>query len=278
MNKKAVYGILIALLIPFVSYLAMKHYGNDVVVMPRHYIYDSVITKTVNGKEQIDTVWHTLPDFTFTNQLGHKVGLANMKDKIIVADFFFTHCPTICPKLTVNMKVANEGIKNSEVVGNQEPNFVQFLSFSIDPERDSVAALKQWANRFGINPANWWLLTGDKKSIYNLSIDHMKIGVVDGGNVDTNFIHTDYIVLIDKDRHIRGYYHGLDTAAVRQLSNDIVLLQLEKNKKSKSIFAGKLELIAVLFIIVIIGTGLLMAVLKKENKAVQANEVYHYQE
>jgi len=266
MNKKAVLGILLALIIPLIGYFIIKNFGKDATAMPRHYIYDSVTVKTVNGKEEIDTVWHTIPNFTLTNQLGNQVSLKDMKGKIIVADFFFTHCPTICPHLTANMKYVHDNIKDPEKVGDKEQDFVQFLSFSIDPERDSVEALKKWADRFQINPSNWWLLTGNKKTIYNLSIDDMKLGLIDGNNVDSNFIHTDYIVLIDKYRHIRGYYHGLDSSALSKLSRDIVFLALEKDKKSKGVFAGKLELIAVVFLFTIIGIFLLMFFLKKENK------------
>jgi protein SCO1/2 len=84
--------------------------------------------------------------------------------KIIVANFFFTHCTTICPGMTMNIKKMQESIKKSEKVGDRTADFVQFLSFSVDPDRDSVVALKKWADRFQVNPDNWWLLTGDKKT------------------------------------------------------------------------------------------------------------------
>ena len=266
MNKRAVYVVLIAVLLPLMGYFVMKGYSKEAMAMPRHYIYDSVSVKTVDGKEVIDTIWHKIPDFTLTNQLGHQVSLKDVPRKIIVADFFFTHCPTICPKLTANMKRVHDGMHTPPAIGTEDPNFVQFISFSIDPERDSVAALKKWADRFQINPDNWWLLTGDKKTIYDMSIDHMKLGLIDGERVDTNFVHTDYVVLIDKNRNIRGYYHGLDTTAMAKLSKDIVFLMLEKDKNRKSIFSGQLELIAVVFLIAIIGIGLLMMFLKKESK------------
>jgi len=96
----------------------------------------------------------------------------------------------------------------------------------------------------------------------------MKLGLIDGANIDTNFVHTDYVVLIDKNHNIRGYYHGLDTTAMSKLSKDIVFLMLEKDKNSKGIFSGQLELIAVVFLIAIIGIGLLMVFLKKESKEV----------
>jgi protein SCO1/2 len=272
MNKKALYGILIAVLLPLTGYLLLKKTSEHAVVMPRHYIPDSFISVTKNGKEQIDTVWHKVPDFNFTNQLGNKISWKDMEGKIVVADFFFTHCPTICPTLTYTMKRLQDGIKSSDQVGTRDADFIQFLSFSIDPDRDTVPQLKKWADRFQVNPENWWLLTGDKKQIYDLSINHMKLIAVDGANVDSDFIHTDIFVLIDKYRNIRGYYHMLnndktpDTASLARLSNDIVLLSLEKEHNKKFFLSGKLELIAVVFIIAALAITLLMIFLKRENK------------
>lgn len=277
MNKKAVYGILLAVLLPLVCYFLLKKSTDGAINMPHRLFYDSVVTKVANGKEVNDTIWSHVSDFTMTNQLGQKVSWKDMEGKIIVVDFFFTHCPTICPRMTANMKKLQDAIKNSEKVGTQEANFIQFLSFSIDPERDSVPELKKWADRYQINPQNWWLLTGDKKKIYDLSINQMKLGIVDGGNVDTNFYHTDYWVLLDKDKVIRArkdemgnpvFYHGLDSTDTKKLAEDIVLLSLEKDHKQKSFFAGKLELIAVVFVLAGIGLILLFSFLKKENKRI----------
>ena len=265
MNKSAVLGLLIALCIPLLGYFIVKSVSSDAAVMPRHYIYDSVITKTVNGKLTSDTVWHTLPDFKLTNQLGHQVGWNDLEDKVVVANFFFTRCPTICPRMTMNMKRLQDGITNAQRVGDKTPKWLHLLSLSVDPERDSVHDLKKWADRFGIDPGRWWLLTGPKKEIYDLSIEHMKVLAQDGKGVDTSFFHTDFLVLIDRHRNIRGYYHGLDTAAVAKLSQDIVLLSMEKDPKRKKFFEGKLELIAVVFLLSLVGLGVFLYFLKREK-------------
>ena len=256
---------MIALILPLIGYFYLKTKTANNVVVPRHYIYDSVIETTVDGKLATDTVWHTIPDFSLTNQLGHQVSWADLQGKVVVADFFFTRCPTICPQLTHNMKRMQQGITTAQRVGSQQADFVHFLSFSVDPERDSVAALKAWADRFEIDPQNWWLLTGPKKEIYDLSIDHMKLGLVDGQGIDTSFFHTDFMVLIDKNRNIRGYYHGLDSAEIGRLSRDIVLLRLEKDPHRKKFYEGKLELLAIVFLLTIIGIALLMYFLKKQK-------------
>jgi protein SCO1/2 len=268
MNKKAIYGVLIAVLLPFIGYLAVRGYSERAVAMPRHYIFDSVVTVTKSGKEHTDTVWHKLPDFTMTNQLGQKVTWNDLNGKIVVANFFFTHCPTICPGMTLNIKKLQQGIKSSDEVGNREANFVQFLSFSIDPERDSVTQLKKWQDKFQLNPQNWWLLTGDRKAIYDLSINDMKLMAQDGGPIDSNFLHTDYAVLIDKNRNIRGYYHTLDTTELVKLTRDIIYLSLEKDPKNKSVLAGNLELIMIVFVVAALGLVILFNVLKKENRRV----------
>ena len=266
MSKKAVYGIIIAVLLPLIGYFSLKRATEETVAMPRHYIPDSVVIRTENGKQYQDTIWHRLPEFNLTNQLGQAVSWNDLEGKVVVADFFFTHCPTICPGLTNNMKKLQEGIKKSDRAGDRQPDFIQFLSFSIDPERDSVPQLKKWADRFQIDPQNWWLLTGDRNEIYDLSINHLKLLAQDGGPVDSNFLHTDFFVLIDKNRNIRGYYHGLDENDLSRLSEDIVLLSLEKDPHKKFFLAGKLELIDVVFVIAAIGLVVLLKFLKREDK------------
>ncbi|RYY95397.1 MAG: SCO family protein [Chitinophagaceae bacterium] len=277
MNKTAIYGLLVALLLPLVGYFIVKQASKNVVPMPRHYIYDSVSSRTVNGKQVDDTMWHRLPDFSLTNQLGQTVNWESMRarignsdsfqNKVVVANFFFTHCPTICPRMTLNMKRLQEGLSSGQRVGDQAPRYVQLLSFSVDPERDSVPALKAWADRYGIDPDKWWLLTGDKKAIYDLSINHMKVLAVDGKGVDTSFLHTDMLVLIDRNRNIRGYYHGLDTASVGQLSRDIILVSLEKDPSRRGVFAGKLEMMALLAFALIAGLMALSYFLKKDKRS-----------
>jgi protein SCO1/2 len=126
--------------------------------------------------------------------------------------------------------------------------------------------LKQWADRFQVNPEQWWLLTGDKKEIYDMAINEMKIGVVDGQGVDTNFIHTDHFVLIDSNLHVRGYYRGLDSLSLKQLSNDIILLTMEKDPNRKFFLAGKLELILIVFVVAIAGVVLLLYFIRKKEK------------
>jgi protein SCO1/2 len=264
-NKKALIAVLLVILVPLTAYFIIKGKSERNIHMPRHYLPDTVITVTKKGKQVDDTLWHQVKDFTLTNQEGRKISLADLQGKIIVADFFFTHCPTICPGMTMNMKKLAEAVHSGKRVGDRTNKQVHFISFSIDPERDSVPELKAWANRFQVNPEQWWLLTGDKKIIYDLALEEMKLGLVDGEGVDTNFIHSDRFVLLDSNRRVRGYYSGLDTAAIAQLANDMVMLTREKDPKGKSFFDGKLQLIAIVFLITLVGVFLFLYFVNKKR-------------
>jgi protein SCO1 len=265
-KRTAFYALILALLVPLVSYFIVKRSSDSSVQMPRHYLPDSIVTTVKNGKQITDTAWHRLPEFSLTNQLGQKVSWKEIHGKIVVVDFFFTHCPTICPALTKSMKRFQDGVTNSRRVGDKTPDFLHLISLSIDPERDSVERLKMWADRFQVNPDQWWLLTGSKKEIYDMAIDEMKIGIVDGKGIDTSFIHTDHFVLIDTNRYVRGYYHGLDSVSMSRLSEDIILLTLEKDKKKKSFLAGKLQLLAVVFLMAIGSVGVFLFIFRKKGK------------
>jgi protein SCO1 len=233
LSQKAWLALCIAVLLPVVGYLIADKFSKDAVHMPRRYYYDTVITTQKNGKEITDTLWHKVSNITLTNQLGQQVSLDDLAGKIIVIDYFFTHCPSICPTLTRNMKKLQSSMKLKDDRRRVDTSFVHFLSFTVDPERDSVAALRKYADRFGVNHDVWWMLTGPKKTIYDHCINELKLGIEDGEGVDTAFIHTDRFVLLDKNRVVRGYYKGLDSMSIAKLSEDIVFLLLEKDPKKK---------------------------------------------
>jgi protein SCO1 len=278
-NQKALYAILIALIVPLIIFLYVNSLPKAVI--PKPIFYDSVSSVIKNGKQKNDTFWHHLPDFKLTNQLGQNVSLQDLvsingKDtngKIVVADFFYTHCPTICPVMTRNMKRLQTTVKKAVDIDGRTTDLVQFISFSIDPQRDSVAALKKWADRFQIDPSNWWLLTGEKQTIYDLSIKHMNLAAQDP-SIDSSFPHSDIFVLIDKNGVIRvrrdGYgnpqlYHGLDSVSMANLAEDIVLLSLEKDRTKKSFLAGQLTTIAVSMLIAFVAVGVFLFLFRKKS-------------
>ena len=221
------------MLLPTLSYFVVKKLSQNAVSMPPRYYVDTVINKVVGGKNITDTVWHSVSNISLTNQLGERISLDDLKDKSVIADFFFTRCPSICPTLTRNMKGLQDALKMKNPRRKIDSAFVQFLSFSVDPDRDSVEALKKYADKYGVNHDSWWLLTGPKKEIYDFALNELKLGLQDGGTVDSNFIHTGKFVLLDKERIVRGYYDGLDTASLSKLAEDLTLLLLEKDRRKK---------------------------------------------
>lgn len=223
MKKKALLALMLAILLPLTGYLLVNYYSSRDVKMPPRYFYDSVNVVEKNGKTNYDTVWHTVKNMQFVNQLGQHVSLDDLKGKIIVLDFFFTRCPTICPKLGRAMKKLQSSFPNNDSI-------VQFVSISVDPKHDSVPQLRNWAEKFNVNPDSWWLLTGDRDSIYKFAFEEIKASVADV-NVDTAFVHTENFFLLDKNRVVRGWYNGLDSVAQKRLVRDIPLLMLEKDSK-----------------------------------------------
>jgi len=231
MNKKALLAISLAVLIPLVGYLLIKTASDKAITMPNHYLPDSIISIVKDGKMTTDTVWHKVANIKLVNQLGDSVSLYDIKEKIIVADFFFTSCAYICPKLTQNMvRLQRSFLKGGDPMNSPDSSIVQFVSFTIDPERDSAKKLKQYADKFGVNHDNWWFLTGSKDSIYNFIFQELKVDKYDTeGPIDPNFAHTQRFVLLDKDFNVRGYYNGLDSVAMGGLAKDIGLLTLERS-------------------------------------------------
>jgi len=257
-SKKALLALCIAVLIPLISYLLVKHFGDEAVVMPRRFYDDSIITKVKDGKETTDTVWHQVKNISLTNQLGNTVTLDQLNGKVLVIDFFFTHCGSICPALTRNMKKLQDAIKRQDNMKYADTNFVQLLSFSVDPERDSVPVLKKYADRNNVNHDVWWMLTGPKKTIYDFAFEELKVDKYNDDPIDSSFVHTSRFTLLDKNRIVRGYYNGLDDSSLARLSNDIVLLMLETDKKKKSLLFTEVAAIWPIFIIVIVAVIIFM--------------------
>jgi len=226
MKKTTIIALLVVAVLPVISYLLVEDLSKDAVQMPRRYFYDTVVVKKEKGRDVNDTVWHKVRPFKLTNQFGKEVGLDDLNGKIVVADFFFTSCPSICPKLTRNMKRLQDAFKKTDTI-------VRFVSFTIDPERDSVQKIKAYGDRFGIDHDTWWMLTGDRKEIYDIALNEFKASIAAEGNIDTGFIHTENFFLLDRDKVVRGWYNGLDSVNLDRLIKDVVLLNMERDKKKK---------------------------------------------
>lgn len=172
-------------------------------------------TKGIDSKD-----FHSIPNFSFVNQDNEKVTSETFKNKIFIADFFFTTCPGICPIMTKNMTLVQDAFRNDSTVA--------ILSHSVTPERDSVPQLKKYAEEKGVVSGKWHLVTGKRSEIYNLGRNFYfvddDLGVKKG---EDDFLHTENFVLIDKEKRIRGIYNGLSKNSVKQLIADIKTLKKE---------------------------------------------------
>jgi protein SCO1/2 len=179
----------------------------------------TAVTKTVNGQQVTDTDYQTIPAFKFVNQYGNSAGSKDLDGKIYVADFFFTSCPSICPIMQRNMLNVYNEFKNT-------PDF-KIISFTIDPKHDTVPVLKTYADKLGISGNSWWLLLGDRDSVYNLAAKSYLVAVSEDSTVAGGYMHQGYFVLVDKQKRVRGSYDGTDMKQVNQLIDDIKTLQAE---------------------------------------------------
>ena len=161
--------------------------------------------------------YHSIADFKLINQNGDTVTQEQYAQKIYIADFFFTTCPTICPVMTANM------VDIQKII--QDDDEVMLLSHSVTPEIDSVPQLKKYALEKGVIDAKWNLVTGDKKQIYELARKSYLAVLDDGDGGPYDMIHTENFILVDKERRIRGFYDGTSSDEVAQLLEDLKVLK-----------------------------------------------------
>jgi protein SCO1/2 len=159
---------------------------------------------------------HKVADFKLINQNGDTITQEDYKDKIYVADFFFTRCQTICPIMTNNIGKLQDLFIDDDAI--------MFLSLSVTPEIDSIAVLRDYADRKGVIDSKWNVTTGAKKHIYELARKSYFSVVDEGDGGLQDFIHTTNFVLIDKKKRIRGIYDGIDDTEIERLIGDIRIL------------------------------------------------------
>jgi protein SCO1/2 len=205
-NNLTIWFLLIVFALPFSAFALYTLYKNT-RPLP---VYGSV-------KGDPD---HRVGAFSLIDQDGKQADGGAWKDRIVVVDFFFTSCATICPDLTRNLRKVSEQFKGDDDV--------RIASFSVDPESDSASVLKEYAGRYGISDARWQLLTGDKKQIYLLARNGFKVVATEGDGDAGDFIHTEKFILLDREQRIRGYYDGTSDKDVNKLIRDIKKLRNEK--------------------------------------------------
>jgi protein SCO1/2 len=163
--------------------------------------------------KQGDTLYHKIPDFKFLNQDSLWISEKDMAGKIYVADFFFTTCPTICPKMKTQLLRIYDKFA--------EDDRVRILSHTIDPEYDGVRVLKEYAKKLNISSPRWNLLTGKKSDIYRLGEKSYMVTAQEDANEVGGFVHSGAFILVDQDRHVRGIYDGTKEEDVNHLMEDI---------------------------------------------------------
>lgn len=219
---KKILVLLIILLSPGLFYLALKSARHNVETLE---IYGP---KELNGNG--DTVYHSIPDFAFVNQYGKKISKSDFEGKIFVADFIFTTCQSICPKMSEQMTYVQGKVKDMEDV--------ILLSHTVDPEHDSVPVLFDYGRKMGAKEGKWHLVTGDKKELYDIARKGYFVTAMEGDGGPDDFIHSEKFLLIDKQGRIRGFYDGTDPKEVKRLVDEIKVLkfqeQIPKKKKKNS--------------------------------------------
>lgn len=172
-----------------------------------------------------DTSFHTVKPFMFVNQYGEKVTEETVKGKIYVTDFFFTTCQSICPVMSSELeRVYKTFSSNKDIL---------ILSHTVSPEEDSIHVLMDYAKLHGVKDKRWLFLTGEKKHLYDMARTGYLLNAEDGNGDENDFIHTQNFALVDKERHLRGFYDGTDSLDVSRLITDITLLLEEYNYNEK---------------------------------------------
>ncbi len=215
-SKYKFFGIVLLLLSMIIIYLfynALQPKNVLPVYQPADFNSELVDSTLVHVKK-----YHTIANFSLTNQNGKTITQDFYRDKIYVADFFFTTCPTICPIMTENMVYLQSQIANDKDV--------LLLSHSVTPEVDSVAQLKKYALEKGVIDKKWNLVTGEKKQIYELARKSYLAVKDDGDGGPFDMIHTENFILIDKERRIRGTYDGTSKEEMEKLLQDLAVLKM----------------------------------------------------
>jgi protein SCO1 len=226
-------GILItALVVPALIFLYLKGFGENHYELP--YLIPRIDSTTGNvmmrknpnpkwNQPEMDTVFHTIPAWTLTDENDKPFDGESLKGKIYVADFFFTRCGSICPKMSSQLTRLQDTFSNQEEV--------QIASFSVDPTHDTPEELRKYAKEYDAKAGKWHFLTGAKTQIYPLAVKGYYIPVADASEYDKavktpdeTFIHSEKLILIDKEGHIRGFYDGTDKKDVDKLILEIRVL------------------------------------------------------
>jgi protein SCO1/2 len=196
-------------------YRPLPIYGPKIVAGTKH--------KGFHGKMIPDTVYHLVGDFSLTDQNGRPVTLKTFEHKIIIVSFFFSNCPTVCTQVNRNIDSLAQGFLKNKLI--------QFVSITVDPQRDTPQTLKKYAAKYGLNDDKWRFLTGDTSVIYNLARSGLLVNALKSGPGKDDFIYSDKIIMLDANRRIRGYYSGTSVTDMERLNDEIRVQITEELRK-----------------------------------------------
>jgi protein SCO1/2 len=219
--RNKIFSIIVIIGVVLAIYLGYKATNKPLRYLPYYGNHELKPALTGSG---VDTVYKRIADFSFIDQKGNKVSQENFKDKIYVADYFFCTCQTICPIMSDQMERVAEHFKDDTEI--------KFISHTVNPENDSVNVLADYATAHHARYGQWYLVTGNKKELYDLARNSYLLDASEGDGGQDDFIHTQNFALIDKEKHIRGYYDGTNPKEIDQLINDIKLLKKEYSSKA----------------------------------------------
>ena len=226
-KSKALIGMAVALVLPLSFFIIAKVAKKDRLIMPSYYAEGEALPAHEGLKRAREGALKPIGNLVAIDQFGERVSLNDdLKGKMLAVNFFFTSCTSTCPKLSAHMRMLEYAFRRTPM--RQNDTTVQFISISVDPANDSPAALHAYARRVGADENHWWFLTGDKKVIYDWARAELHLSVPAGDGGADDWVHSNNIIVLDRDHFIRGYYNGLDTAELRRCAYDIGLLAMEK--------------------------------------------------
>lgn len=207
---------LVIILFPVIFWLLLTRGTNHFKRLP--------VLGPVEITEKGDSLFHTIGSFSMTNQSGRTITHEDLEGKIYIANFFFATCKTVCPKMNEQVLKVQSKFKGVDEF--------KILTFTVDPEHDSVPVLADYAAKMYADSSQWWFLTGPKDSIYKLAREKFLVPAAEGKTAN-DFFHSQDLILVDKEHHIRGFYDGMDSLEVDTLIDEIKLLMYEQDVEKK---------------------------------------------
>jgi protein SCO1 len=223
MNFKRALLLGALLVVPVLAFLFLKGFGTNHYDLP--YYFPELNDEGDALVQKGDTVFRKVPDFRLKTQEGKTISQRDLDNSVYVANFMFTSCQGVCKKMTSQMTRVQDKFKKD--------SSVKIVSYSVDPQRDSVEALKNYAAMYNADPSKWYFLTGSKKEIYDLAQHGYFLPVQESNDGTVDFVHSEKFMLVDRDKHIRGIYDGSSQKDVDRLLTEIEILQYGYKQNEK---------------------------------------------